>query len=289
MKEGAGLSNGLLCTLAVIAGVSVANLYYNQPLLDMLRQDLGTTTLAANHVALFSQLGYALGLLFIIPLADLFSRRRIVLVNFLLLAVSLLAIATASDIRVIHGFSLVTGVCSVIPQIFIPLAAQYSRPEYKNRNVGIVLSGLYKHFVTDQIMDGGNGMENPDQNLFLLDGDGTYVDNSLLWPVLEGTWESPEDGWQAVISEEDGLTLRLDGETVLETPLDFTYIPRKKIQDTGLMLDNRVLQKADGTEWGKILDVYHCAGAGEDSGRLELTVDWSEAADKVVELQKVEE
>ena len=97
--------------------------------------------------------------------------------------------------------------------------------------VGLALSGLYKHFVTDRIMDGGNGMENPDQNLFLLDGDGTYVDNSLLWPVLEGTWESPEDGWQAVISEEDGLTLRLDGETVLETPLDFTYIPRKKIQD----------------------------------------------------------
>ena len=145
--------------------------------------------------------------------------------------------------------------------------------------VGIVLSGLYKHYVTDQIMDGGNGMENPDQDLFLLDGDGTYVDNSLLWPVLAGTWESPEDG----------LTLRLDGETVLETPLDFTYIPRKKIQDTGLMLDNRVLQKADGTELGKFLDVYHCAVAGEDSGRLELTVDWSEAADKVVELQKVEE
>ena len=154
LKEGAGLSNGLLCTLAVIAGVSVANLYYNQPLLDMLRQDLGTTTLAANHVALFSQLGYALGLLFIIPLADLFSRRRIVLVNFLLLAVSLLAIATASDIRVIHGFSLVTGVCSVIPQIFIPLAAQYSRPEYKNRNVGIVLSGLLTGILASRVVSG---------------------------------------------------------------------------------------------------------------------------------------
>ena len=154
LKEGAGLSNGLLCMLAVIAGVSVANLYYNQPLLDMLRQDLGTTTLAANHVALFSQLGYALGLLFIIPLADLFSRRRIVLVNFLLLAVSLLAIATASDIRVIHGFSLVTGVCSVIPQIFIPLAAQYSRPEYKNRNVGIVLSGLLTGILASRVVSG---------------------------------------------------------------------------------------------------------------------------------------
>ena len=121
--------------------------------------------------------------------------------------------------------------------------------------VGIVLSGLYKHFVTDQIMDGGNGMENPDQNLFLLDGDGTYVDNSLLWPVLEGTWESPEDGWQAVISEEDGLTLRLDGETVLETPLDFTYIPRKKIQAD--------VRQPCSPEGGR-------HGIGEDPGRLPL-------------------
>lgn len=52
--------------------------------------------------------------------------------------------------------------------------------------VGVALSGLYKHFVTDQIMDGGSGMENPDA-AFMLDGDRTYVDNSDLWPVLEGT------------------------------------------------------------------------------------------------------
>ena len=87
--------------------------------------------------------------------------------------------------------------------------------------VGIVLSGLYKHFVTDQIMDGGNGMENPDQNLFLLDGDGTYVDNSLLWPVLEGTWEGENGRWQAVIGEKSGIVLRADGETVLTSPLHY--------------------------------------------------------------------
>lgn len=77
--------------------------------------------------------------------------------------------------------------------------------------VGLALSGLYKHFVTDQIMDGGNGMENPDA-AFLLDGDHTYVDNSALWPVLEGTWESEDGRWQASISEESGIVLRADGE-----------------------------------------------------------------------------
>ena len=62
--------------------------------------------------------------------------------------------------------------------------------------VGIALSGLYKHFVTDRIMDGGNGMENPD-TAFLLDGDRTYVDNSNLWSVLKGTWEGENGRWQA--------------------------------------------------------------------------------------------
>ena len=83
--------------------------------------------------------------------------------------------------------------------------------------VGLALSGLYKHFVTDQIMDGGDGMENPDA-ASLLDGDHTYVDNSALWPVLEGAWESADGRWQASIGEESGIVLRADGETVLVSP-----------------------------------------------------------------------
>lgn len=82
LKDGAGFPNSLLYMLAVVAGVSVANLYYNQPLLDMIRQELGISTFAANHIALYAQCGYALGLLFLIPLADLYSRRRILLIDF---------------------------------------------------------------------------------------------------------------------------------------------------------------------------------------------------------------
>lgn len=157
LEEGAGFPNRLLYTLAVIAGVSVANLYYNQPLLEMIRADLGTTALAANHIALYSQCGYALGLLFLIPMADLYSRRRILLIDFTLLILALLATAVAPDIRTVHLCSLVIGVCSVVPQFFIPLAAQYSRPEEKNRNVGIILSGLLSGILASRVVSGAVG------------------------------------------------------------------------------------------------------------------------------------
>ena len=157
LKEGAGFPDRLLYLLAVIAGVSVANLYYNQPLLDMIRQDLGSTTLAANHIALFAQCGYAMGLLFLIPLADLYSRRRILLTDFALLIAALLATALAPDMPTLHVSSFVIGVCSVVPQFFIPLAAQYSRPERKNRNVGIILSGLLTGILASRVVSGAVG------------------------------------------------------------------------------------------------------------------------------------
>lgn len=157
LREDAGFSRSLLLTLAVIAGVSVANLYYNQPLLEMLRTELRTSTLEANHIALFTQGGYALGLFFIIPLADLVSRRRIVLVNFSVLVLSLLAIAAARNIVTIQFFSFLTGLCSVMPHIFIPFAAQYSRPADKSRNVSIILSGLLSGILASRVVSGAVG------------------------------------------------------------------------------------------------------------------------------------
>ena len=154
LKENGGLPAGLLWTLAVMAGVTVANLYYNQPLLGMMRADFGITDFQANMVAMFSQAGYALGLFFIIPLGDMFRRKRIIEVNFALLVMSLLTISLASDFRVMLAASLVTGLCSVVPQIFIPIAAQFSTPQTKGRNVGIVLSGLLTGILASRVVSG---------------------------------------------------------------------------------------------------------------------------------------
>lgn len=154
LKENEGLPLSLLWTLAVIAGVSVANLYYNQPLLNLIREDLHATDFGANLIATLSQAGYACGLLFIIPLGDMVRRKRIVLVSFALLVCSMLTIAAAPDIRVVWAASVLTGVCSVMPQIFIPIASQYSTPETKSRNVGIVLSGLLTGILASRVVSG---------------------------------------------------------------------------------------------------------------------------------------
>ena len=152
--------------------------------------------------------------------------------------------------------------------------------------VGLALSGLYKHFVTDQIMDGGNGMENPDA-AFLLDGDHTYVDNSALWPVLEGTWESEDGRWQASISEESGIVLRADGETVLVSPLYFTYLRPGKVVWTELEVEEHELVTPGGVSLGKIKDFGHEAADGEDSGTLTLTL--TDGSEGTVTFQKTQE
>ena len=153
--------------------------------------------------------------------------------------------------------------------------------------VGVSLSGLYKHFVTDQIMDGG-GMENPDV-ILPLDGDHTCVDNDALWPVLEGTWESADGRRQAVIGEESGIVLRADGETVLTSPLYFTYLRPGKADWTELELEERELATPDGVPLGKIEDFGHEAGSGEGSGTLELTLEQPDESEETVTFQKTQE
>jgi len=131
LRPNQGIPSKMLWTLAIVAGVSVANLYYNQPLLNMIRMDLGVTEFQANLISMVTQIGYALGLFFLVPLGDLVKRKRIVLINFGILILSLVAIGLAKSLSVILFASLLTGICSIVPQIFVPIAAQYSTPKNK--------------------------------------------------------------------------------------------------------------------------------------------------------------
>ena len=95
LKANQGIPASLLVMLSIATGLSVANCYYNQPLLGSIATDFKINDLSANVVATLTQVGYMLGLLFIIPLGDLLSRRKLILTNYVLAACSLLAIGTA--------------------------------------------------------------------------------------------------------------------------------------------------------------------------------------------------
>lgn len=154
LEENKGIPASLLWTLAIISGIAVANLYYNQPLLNRMSEELHVSEFTANLIPMTTQIGYALGLLFIIPLGDLYKRRNIVVVNFALLSLSMFAIAVSPDIHFILAASLVTGICSVMPQVFIPIASQFSLPENKARNVGMLVSGLLTGILGSRVISG---------------------------------------------------------------------------------------------------------------------------------------
>lgn len=154
LKENKGIERSLLLTMAVIAGLTVANCYYNQPLLEMIRHDMGVSQHEANLITVVTQIGYALGLCFLIPMGDLYSRRRIIVINMSVAAVMAVFIASSQRVWIVWGASLLLGACSVIPQFFIPIAGQYSEKKNKGRNMGIVLSGLLTGILASRVVSG---------------------------------------------------------------------------------------------------------------------------------------
>ena len=148
------LTKSTLWLMTIGAGLVVANNYYNQPLLGMIARELGESEAATSKVAMFTQIGYAAGLLLIIPLGDMFKRKQIILIDFIFIIASLLVFAFSRSLTVMIAASFFIGLTSVVPQIFVPIAAQLSKPEEKGRNVGIVMSGLLVGILASRVFSG---------------------------------------------------------------------------------------------------------------------------------------
>ena len=140
--------------MSIVGGLTVANLYYNQPLLEEMRASLGIGELEANLITVITQIGYALGLLFVVPMADMWSRRKIVITSMSIAVLMASAIALATNVWVVWGASIILGACSVVPQIFVPMAGLFSRPKEKSRNMGFVLSGLLTGVLAARVISG---------------------------------------------------------------------------------------------------------------------------------------
>ena len=122
--------------------MTVANLYYNQPLLADIARTFSVSESAVGFIATLAQLGFAAGLLFIVPLGDSFDRRNLISLTLIAVALSLLAVALAPSIGVLAVASFAVGATTIAPQIIVPFAASLAQPEQRGRVIGTVMSGL---------------------------------------------------------------------------------------------------------------------------------------------------
>ena len=136
------LTQAMVLLFALSCGVSVANLYYAQPVLESIARTFGATSGTAGLIVTFAQIGYALGLAFLVPLGDLLSRRRLVPTVLVVTAVGLTVSALAPDIGVLVAVGLVVGGGSVAAQLLIPMAASLADDRSRGHVVGVVMSGL---------------------------------------------------------------------------------------------------------------------------------------------------
>src|SRR3954454_2666637 len=148
------MTRGLTLLLAVASGAAVGNLYWAQPLLEVIGGDLDASSGAAGWLVTATQLGYALGILLIVPLGDLLDRRRLIPAMFVCAAVALVLCSLAPTFAALLGGVVLLGLTTVAGQIIIPLAGDLADPAHRGRVVGTVVSGVLTGILVSRTVSG---------------------------------------------------------------------------------------------------------------------------------------
>ncbi|RYY93052.1 MAG: MFS transporter, partial [Comamonadaceae bacterium] len=145
---------GLVALLAAGAGLSVASIYYAQPLLGVVAADLQAPPWLAGWIPTATQLGYALGLLLLGPLADRHDRRRVIAAKAAALTLALLLAAVAPSVGMLLVASAVVGVTATVAQDFVPAAAALAPAHRRGKLVGQVMTGLLLGILLSRVLSG---------------------------------------------------------------------------------------------------------------------------------------
>ncbi|RZI31754.1 MFS transporter [Pseudomonas orientalis] len=136
------MTRGMVMLFAFCCGAIVANIYYAQPIIELIAPDIGLTPAMASLIVSLTQIGYALGLFFLVPLGDLLENRKLMITTTMVAIASLLGAAFTEQPNLFLLVSLLIGFSSVSVQILIPLAAHLAPAESRGRVVGSIMGGL---------------------------------------------------------------------------------------------------------------------------------------------------
>jgi len=132
----------LIWVMAIASCVVVSNIYYSQPLLREIRLYFHLSEQTAGLLTVITQAGYALGLLFAVPLSDMLERKRLIIFCIIMAGVMLVVVASAPNFSILCIASCLMGFFSMVPQMLIPFAANLAGDAERGRIVGTVMSGL---------------------------------------------------------------------------------------------------------------------------------------------------
>jgi predicted MFS family arabinose efflux permease len=179
-----GISRAVASLFSVACGLAVANVYYAQPLLDTLADEFGITHAAVGLVITVTQIGYGLGLLFVVPLGDLLDRRRLIVGQSLLSALALLVIAFAPTGAVLLAGMGAAGLLAVVTQVLVAYAAILAHPTERGRIVGVVTSGIIIGILLARTVSGTLSDIFGWRSVYILSAAATLVVTTLLFKTL---------------------------------------------------------------------------------------------------------
>lgn len=150
------MPRGVILMFAIASGASVANVYYAQPLLDILAKDFNISHAAIGGVVTATQIGCALALVFLVPLGDLVNRRRLMAIQLLALVSALLVVAFAHSVVVLLAGMLAVGLLgTAMTQGLIAYAASAALPHEQGHVVGTAQSGVFVGLLLARVFSGG--------------------------------------------------------------------------------------------------------------------------------------
>jgi predicted MFS family arabinose efflux permease len=136
------LSRGLVRLLSLTVAVTVANIYYAQPMLHTMAHDFRASQAAAGLVVAATQAGFAAGLVFVVPFGDIVSRRPLISSLMAVDAVALAACAAAPTLHVLAAVAVLVGISTVVVQMIIPYAATLAPAGQRASTIATLMSAL---------------------------------------------------------------------------------------------------------------------------------------------------
>jgi predicted MFS family arabinose efflux permease len=151
------LSRTDILLMAFCTGLIVANIYYCQPLVILIAKDFNISESYAGRTTYLTQAGYALGLFLLVPLGDMFERRKQILIITLVAVAALLMAYLAPSFVVLEIACVLIGVSSIVPQLILPMAANLVPDDQRGHTVGIIMSGLLIGILGSRALSGAIG------------------------------------------------------------------------------------------------------------------------------------